>query len=145
MKHFCMREFVRSATADKLGIDNTPDEDIMRRLEKLVDNTLDPLREVYGRPINVNSGYRCPELNKAVGGALSSGHMRGVAADITTGTKQGNKRLWDIIVKRNIPFTKMIDEQGFSWIHISYDADNVKRQKMRATKDSSGRWRYVNA
>lgn len=145
MKHFCMRELVRSATADKLGIDNTPDEDIMRRLEMLVDNTLDPLREVYGRPINVNSGYRCPELNKTVGGALNSGHMRGVAADITTGTKQGNKRLWDIIVKRNIPFTKMINEQGLSWIHISYEEGNVKREKLKGVKDAKGKWRYTSA
>lgn len=145
MKHFSMNELTRSETAERLGIRNNPDEKVRSRLEQLVENTLDPLREAYGKPINVNSGYRCPRLNKAVGGSANSGHMYGFAADITTGTKKGNRKLWDIVVQNNIPFTKMIDEQGFSWIHISYDADNVKKQKMRATKDSSGRWRYVNA
>lgn len=67
MKHFTLDELTRSATARRLGIDNTPTRQAAVNLERLVDNLLDPLREAYGAPIYVNSGYRCPALNRAVG------------------------------------------------------------------------------
>lgn len=96
-------------------------------LTELVENVLDPLREWYGKPITVNSGYRCPELNQAVGGARTSQHVRGEAADITAGNKQLNKLLFDYI-KNNLPFTQLIWENGGLWIHVSYNKNNLKKQ-----------------
>ena len=83
-----MKELTKSSMADKLGIDNTPTTEAAVRLTTLVTHVLDPLREMYGKPITVNSGYRCPQLNAAVGGAKTSQHMRGEAADITAGSKE---------------------------------------------------------
>lgn len=143
MKYFKIEEFIRSNTAKARGIDNTPGSDIVAKLTDLVDNTLDPLREIYGKPIHVNSGYRCPALNKAVGGASNSGHMYGVAADIDAGSKTQNQRLWRLVIDNNIPFTKMINEQDYSWIHIAFDASNVSKTKLKAVKQN-GRWVYYN-
>ena len=77
MKYFTIKELCRSTTADRKGIDNRCGCDIEANLTALVDNVLDPLREWYGKPIVVNSGYRCLALNKAVGGATTSLHMSG--------------------------------------------------------------------
>ena len=69
MKYFSIKELTRSTTARRLGIDNTPPASAVIALHQLVDHVLDPLREAWGGPIRVNSGYRCPQLNKAVSGA----------------------------------------------------------------------------
>ena len=82
MKYFKKEEFTQSATAVSLGIDNTPSKEHVANLERLVAHVLDPLRESWGGPICVSSGYRCPELNKEVGGVEGSYHTRGMAADI---------------------------------------------------------------
>ena len=82
MKYFSISELTRSDTARKYVIDNTPNEEVKKNLEKLVKNILDPLREHYGYPIHISSGYRCPELNKKVGGTRTSQHLSGRAADI---------------------------------------------------------------
>lgn len=84
MKHFTMQELASSATAERKGIDNTPDQKAAAALTVLVANVLDPLRDAWGKPIVVNSGYRCPKLNRAVGGVARSQHTKGEAADIRT-------------------------------------------------------------
>lgn len=89
---------------------------------------LDPLRDAYGKPIRVNSGYRSPALNKAVKGSKTSQHVKGQAADITGGNKQENKKLFELAQELNLPYCQLIDERGFTWVHISYDKNNVKRQ-----------------
>lgn len=144
MKYFTFEELSRSATAKQLGIDNTPNKTIKDNLRALVDNTLDPLRSIWGKPIHVNSGYRCPKLNKAVGGATNSSHMCGQAADITVGSKIENKKLWDLLIESPIPFTKVINEKDFSWLHVSFDANNISRIKLRAVK-VNGDWKYYKA
>ena len=82
MKYFSIDEMVRSATAKKYGIDNRPSQDILNNLVLFIETVLDPIREDWGSPIIVSSGYRCPELNKAVGGVNTSGHMYGFCADL---------------------------------------------------------------
>ena len=82
MKYFTIEELCQSETADKLKIDNTPSEEIKKNLEILGDCLLDPLREAWGSPIIINSGYRCPILNKAVGGSKTSSHMSGWSVDM---------------------------------------------------------------
>lgn len=132
MKYFTFTEFERSDTAYRHGIDNTiPSEAVKRNIAALVDNVLDPLREAWGRPLTVTSGYRRAELNKAVGGSATSHHMRGMAADISTGDKVSNRRLFQLVLSLGLPFTQLIDEKGFSWVHISYDAANLKKQVLR--------------
>lgn len=129
MKYFTIRELTASATAARKGIDNTPDNVVRANLTSLVANVLDPLREAYGKPIIVTSGYRCPKLNKAVGGAAKSQHMKGQAADIRTvsDTVEDNRALFNLIIKLRLPFDQLIDEYGYNWIHVSYAPANRRQ------------------
>ena len=131
MKYFTFTEFERSDTATRFAIDNTMPETAKKNVAALVDTVLDPLREAWGKPIIVTSGYRCQELNKAVGGVKTSHHLSGMAADITTGNRVDNRRLFELVQKLGLPFTQLIDESNFSWVHISLDPANVKRQILR--------------
>ena len=130
MKYFTLKELTRSATAEAKGIDNTPTPEVEKNLTLLVENVLDPLRKLSGKPITVNSGYRCPELNKAVGGSKTSDHVKGFAADITGGSKEENERLF-YLIKCNFNFKQLIDEKDFSWVHVSYDPSNLKNQILK--------------
>ena len=127
MKYFTIKELCKSSTATHKGIDNSPNSEIVNNLEQLVDNILDPLREGFGEPIIVNSGYRSPALNKAVKGAANSQHVFGQAADITSGSKFGNKRMFTLAQKLDLPFDQLIDEKNYSWIHVSYSPRNRKQ------------------
>ena len=129
MKHFTMGELCASTTADAHNIKNTPPLQEAGNLKALAENVLDPLREWYGKPIYVNSGYRSPQLNRIVGGAPTSQHMKGDAADITAGSKAENKKLFDYI-KSNLPFDQVIDEKDYSWVHVSYKRDGSNRKQV---------------
>ena len=128
MKYFSIAELCRSSIAERRRIKNEPTKAIEQNLESLVENVLDPLREAWGRPIIVNSGYRCAELNKAVGGSPTSHHLWGMAADITAGDTIANIKLFNLVLKLGLPFTQLIDEQHYTWLHISYDANNLKKE-----------------
>lgn len=123
-----MAELTKSETAKRLGIDNTPGAQAEKNLTTLVGELLDPVRELWGKPLRVTSGYRCADLNRAVGGAKTSHHLRGMAADITTGNNVENRRLFGLITGSGLPFTQLIGERGFQWLHISLDPANIKRQ-----------------
>lgn len=128
MKYFSIKEMTESNTATAKGIDNTPDQTITDNLTKLIEAVLDPLREWYGKPIKVNSGYRCEALNKAVGSkAKKSQHLYGEAADITVGSKTENEKLFNYI-KDNLPFDQLINESNFSWVHVSYREGRLRKQ-----------------
>ena len=127
MKYFTIEEMTKSSTATAKGIDNTPSDEGVLKLQKLIEAVLDPLREWYGKPIKVNSGYRCEALNKAIGGAKSSQHMLGEAADITVGSKEENEKLFDYI-KDNLEFDQLINESDFSWVHVSYREGRLRKQ-----------------
>lgn len=122
MKHFTMNEMTRSATAKRYGIDNTPGDEEKACLKGLVEKILDPLREAWGQPIIVSSGYRCGRLNKIVNGKPTSQHLLGQAADIHTvkDTPAENKKLFQLIQKLKLPYDQLIDEYGYNWIHVSY-------------------------
>lgn len=128
MRNFTIQELTASATAEAKKINNDPTPEAAENLKLLVDNVLDPLRDAYGKPIRVNSGYRSPALNAAVKGSKTSQHVKGQAADITGGSKAENKKLFELAQKLNLPYCQLIDEKNFSWVHISYDPNNVKRQ-----------------
>lgn len=127
MKHFTIEEMTESSTAKARDIDNTPSKDIEAKLQKLIEAVLDLLREWYGKPIRVNSGYRCEALNEAIGGSKTSQHCLGEAADITAGSKEENEKLFNYI-KDNLPFDQLINESDFSWIHVSYREGRLRKQ-----------------
>ena len=130
MKYFTIGEMMRSDTAARKGIDNKIPKEYLDNVLQLIEKVLDPLREKYGKPIVVTSGYRCPALNKAVGGSATSDHMRGCAADIvgTPNTQAENKRLFYLIQSMGLDFDQLIDEKGFSWVHVSYREGNNRKQ-----------------
>lgn len=130
-KYFSLDELCHSDTAKAKGIDNTPSEEVKKNLEALIENVLDPLREAYGKPIYINSGYRCSELNKAVGGVSTSEHQSGRAADIDTHDYEENKKLFKLIQELNLPFRQLIDESNLSWVHVSYNPNDIKRQVLK--------------
>ena len=131
MRYFTIQELIRSATARRLGINNTPPPSAIEALNRLVDNVLDPLREAWGGPIRVNSGFRCPALNKAVGGTPTSQHQYGEAADITVGSRSGNRRLLALIKRLDLPVDQCIDEKGCRWIHVSHRSGRNRRMYMK--------------
>ena len=132
MKYFTIDELCASDTARRKGIDNTPNADARLRMQILIEQLLDPIRAAWGGPITVNSGYRSPELNKKVGGVSNSQHLKGEAADITVGSQEANKQLFDLIVELRqngrISFDQLIDESNYSWLHISFKATGNRNQ-----------------
>ena len=133
-KYFTLYEMTQSPTARRLGIDNTPTEKIKENLLALVTNVLDPLRLDWGRPVIVTSGYRCPKLNKAVGGATSSQHVLGQAADIRTVSDDPdeNMKLLRCLIEADLPFDQLIceypDKEGRpDWIHVSFGPRNRRQ------------------
>ena len=130
MKYFTIKELSHSDTALAKGIDNFPTAEAISNLTKLVDNVLDPLREKYGKPIRVSSGYRSVILNRSVNGATSSQHRLGEAADITVGSKEENRKLFEII-KSELPFDQLIDEKDFSWVHVSFREGRNRKQVLK--------------
>jgi len=127
-KNFTLSELVASITAANYRIDNTPSPDVIINLVKLVENTLQPIRDLWGNPVFVSSGYRNLKLNGLVGGSQNSQHISGQAADISVGASSNNKKLFEMIVKSNIPYDQLIDESNYQWLHISYNADGNRKQ-----------------
>ena len=136
MKYFTIQELTISNTAERKSIDNTPDQKAAAALTALVANVLDPLREAWGKPIVVNSGYRCPKLNRAVGGVARSQHTKGEAADIRTlsNRRWENEQLFKLIVKLKLPFDQLIDEYNYDWVHVSFVEGKNRRQVLHVRK-----------
>lgn len=124
-KYFTLKEFLQSDTAKKKGIDNTPTFEIVEHLRDLTERILDPLREAWGSPIRVTSGYRCTKLNNAVGGVSTSAHKLGWAADLTD-PKGNTERLIEFarqwVILNGIRFDQLIRETTKDgrtvWLHI---------------------------
>lgn len=106
MKFFTLKELIKSTTAIARGILNVPNGKEEANLVALIDNVLDPLREAYGKPIIVTSGYRSEQLNRMLGGAKTSQHLKGQAADIRSveDTYEENKKIFNLIVELDLPF-----------------------------------------
>ena len=132
MKYFTISELCASDTARARGIDNTPPSGVTLALTTLIEKLLDPIREAWGGPITVNSGYRSPALNKAVGGVATSQHQKGEAADLNAGDPAKNRQLFDKIVEMQkanlIAFDQLIDESNYAWVHISYRQGRNRNQ-----------------
>lgn len=133
-KHFKLSEFTRSATASAKKIDNTPSLEIVSNLQQLCIHVLEPLREHSNCPITISSGYRCPALNKAVGGVATSQHMAGEAADIHLPDEATGKR-WFVWLMDNVQFHQLIWEKStptstHHWIHIAFKQNGHNAQQV---------------
>ena len=140
-ENFSLSELTRSETAARLHINNEPGTIPLLNLKDLCENILQPLRNAYGKPIIVNSGFRSPALNTAIKGSRNSQHTLGQAADITArhSIPQGsdgaedydyrkeNQLLYHLILALNLPFDQLIDEKNYSWIHVSFGPKNRRQ------------------
>ena len=129
MKYFTMFELEYSTTAVSKGIKNEPTVLVEENLRALVEKVLDPLRAALGMPITVNSGYRNAELNRAVGGMWNSQHMKGQAADVTTGNCFDNRRLFIWAQEMSLPFDQLIIYENDAFVHISH-VEGVNRNEV---------------
>lgn len=144
-KNFTLEELTKSEYGIRNNIkeQNNPSEEIKENLKKLCINVLQPLREAIKSSIKVTCGYRCKRVNEGVGGASSSQHLQGKAADIEyyIGNEENNLLLAQAILLNNIPFDQMILEFGTkknpSWIHVSYNEGNNRGQILEANKIGS--------
>ena len=135
-KNFTVAELSKSEAAIRQGLDNTPSMIVIDNLQALVDNILQPLREKFGSVI-VTSGYRSPDVNKAIGGSTTSDHCKGFAADFEV-LGMDNRQL-ALYIKDNMKFTQLILEfytgvPDSGWVHVSYDPKNLKNQSLTAVK-----------
>ena len=142
-KNFALSEITHSNTAKRLGIDNEPTETHLQNMQHLVDNLIQPLRDAVG-PIRVSSGYRNPELNRAIGGSRSSQHCKGQALDLQfwQNGKMMNELIYEWILDSGIEFDQMINEFDFAWIHISLKKKGSRNQVLEAFKDDEGDTKY---
>ena len=144
-KNFSLKELIRSETATRKGINNNPNEDNIENLQRLCDHVLQPVRDHFG-PVRVNSGYRGPALNKAVGGSSKSQHSHGEAADFEC-SRVGNDELAEW-VRDNLEFDQLILEfyqQGkpsSGWVHCSYKTNGDNRQKVMTALRVHGKTQY---
>ena len=139
-KHISNKEGVYSITAIRRGIDNTPDEEQLNNMELIADNVFEPLRAYVGGPIKINSFFRSPDLNTAIGGSKTSQHCKGLAMDIDdTFGRMTNAEMYHWI-KENLDFDQMIWEFGTdtqpNWVHISFISEEENRNKcLKAYKE----------
>lgn len=144
--NFLLRELLISdyATRNNITEQYTPSDPIVRNLRALCTNILQPLRDKTRRSVHITSGYRCERTNSGIGGAPTSQHLKGQAADIHQ-SNRSTEELYQYIKKSGIPFDQLIQEFD-RWVHISYNP-SLKKQRgqcLRATKDSKGRTVYTN-
>ena len=122
-KNFTLAELTKTST----GIPNNPTPVEIERLRLLCEKVLQPLRDKFGAPIIVNSGYRSQQVNKAVGGVPSSQHVKGEAVDITAGSKDQNRRLFEIL--KTMEFDQLIS-YNYSFLHVSYTICKPNRKQI---------------
>lgn len=126
-KHITFKEATQSNTAIRFGIKNNPNSIELEAMKLVANELFEPLREWYGKPIKINSFFRCEELNKKVGGSKTSGHVLGNSIDIDAGSVEENRKLFNYI-KDNLMFDQLINEYNFSWVHISYKKNANRKQ-----------------
>jgi len=147
-KNLSLAEVTKSTTAKRLGIDNTPDEWATENLRQIAVNVFQPVRDAFKCPIYVSSGYRGPELNRAIGGSQRSQHMEGRALDLDADVfgRCTNAQIFNWI-RENLEFDQMVWEFGDSdnpdWVHVSFVYDGVNRKRcLKACRDDDGKVFY---
>jgi hypothetical protein len=138
--NFSLAEMVKSDTALRHDMDNTPGETEIENLKRLCEQVLQPVRDHFKTGVKVNSGFRHPEVNAKVGGSKTSDHCKGQAADIEIpGIPNADLAKW---IMDNLTYTQLILEfytpgiPDSGWVHVSYDSANLKKQNLTATKQN---------
>lgn len=145
--NFTLKELTKSETATRLGLDNTPNDEALENLKLLCKKVLQPVRDHFGKSVTVNSGYRSPESNAAVGGSKTSDHCKGQACDLEIdGIPNPELAQW---IMDNLEYTQLILEfytpggdPNAGWVHVSYDPNNLKKQELTAVK-VAGKTQYL--
>ena len=146
-KHISYKEGVYSTTATRKGINNTPDNEQLTNMELIAEEIFEPLRIYVGGPIKINSFFRCPELNTAIGGSTTSQHCKGQAIDIDdTFGRMTNAEMYHWI-KDNLDFDQMIwefgDDDNPDWVHISYVSPEDNRNRCLKAYRKNGKTKYM--
>lgn len=147
-KNLSLAEATKSATAIKHGIANDPTPEHLQNLKELAESVFQPIREHFGVPLAVSSGYRSEALNQRIGGSKSSQHMQGKAVDLDAHIFGGvtNREVFDYI-KDNLEFDQLIFEFGTEqepdWVHVSYNKGDNRKQVLRAVR-VNGRTKYLH-
>lgn len=144
--NFSLHEMTKSETALRMGLDNTPGDEEIENLKILCEKVLQPVRDHYGKGVKVNSAYRSPESNSAVGGSKTSDHCKGMAADIEIpGVANADLAQW---IMDNLNYTQLILEfytpgvPDSGWVHVSYNSQDLRKQELTATK-VAGKTQYL--
>ena len=146
-EHISYKEGTYSNTAIRRGINNTPDDEQLANMELIAEKIFEPLRAHVGGPIKINSFFRSPELNKAIGGSSKSQHCKGQAMDIDdTFGKMTNAEMYQWI-KDNLDFDQMIrefgDDDNPNWVHVSYVSDVSNRNRCLKAYKEEGKTKYI--
>ena len=146
-EHISYKEAIKSNTALRRGIDNTPDDYQIGNMMAIAKHVFEPLRKWVGGPIKINSMFRCPELNQAIGGSSRSQHCEGRAIDLddTFGHKT-NAEMFQYI-RENLNFDQLIwefgDDDNPAWVHVSYISEDENRGRVMKAEKINGRTQYI--
>ena len=145
-EHISYKESVYSITATRRGINNIPDDEQLTNMELVAEEVFEPLREWVGGPIKINSFFRCPKLNKAIGGSSKSQHCYGQAIDIDdTFRKASNADMYNYI-KDHLEFDQLIwefgDNKNPDWVHVSYVSPEENRNRCLKAYRDKGKTKY---
>ena len=145
-KHISDREGVYSITATRLGIENKPNEEQLKNMKLIAEEVFEPLRAYVGGPIKINSFFRSPELNKAIGGSGKSQHCHGQAIDLDdTFGRCTNAEMFEFI-KKYLDFDQIIwefgDDENPDWVHVSYVSPEQNRKRCLKAYKENGKTNY---
>ena len=145
--HISMKEALRSNTAQRLGINNMPDNETLVTMQVTAQHIFEPLRNHFNEPIYISSFYRSPELNKAIGGSTKSQHCKGEAIDIDDVYSKASNADFFNYIKDKLEFDQLIwefgDDENPAWVHVSYNLGKNRMRILKAIKEN-GRTKYID-
>ena len=146
-KHISYKEGVYSNTALRRGINNDPNEEQLANMKLIAEKIFEPLRKYVGGPIKINSFFRSPKLNTAIGGSRTSQHCKGQAMDIDDTFKHKSNAEMYHYIKDNLDFDQMIwefgDDDNPNWVHVSYVSSDKNRNRCLKAYKENGRTKYM--
>lgn len=146
-KNISYKEGVYSITADRLGLENKPTEEHLANMKELAEKVFQPLRTWVNAPIKINSFYRSPELNKAIGGSSKSQHCKGQAIDIDDTYGHATNADMFMYIRENLDFDQMIwefgDDKNPNWVHVSYVSPEDNRNRCLKAYRENGKTKYM--
>lgn len=146
-KNISYKEGVYSITADRLGLENKPTEEHLANMKELAEKVFQPLRTWVNAPIKINSFYRSPELNKAIGGSDNSQHCKGQAMDIDDTYGHATNADMFMYIRENLDFDQMIwefgDDKNPNWVHVSYVSPEDNRNRCLKAYRENGKTKYM--